>query len=83
MGTATNCTLCSGGLYLQDVSCVAECSQRYKPTTARMCLYCGDNCTEGLNFNTNITQIDGQQNVFMNFNSDVNILGNLYDVFQV
>jgi hypothetical protein len=82
-GTATNCTLCSGGLYLQNVTCVSSCSTGYKPTTDLICVYCGDNCGDGLTFNTNVTQINGQANVFMNFNSGVNILGNVYDVFTV
>jgi hypothetical protein len=30
-----------------------------------------------------VTTIDGQDNVFLNFNSDINVLGNLYDVFQM
>ena len=48
-----------------------------------MCIYCGDSCGEGLTFGTNITQIDGQSNLFINFNSGVNISGNLYDTFQI
>lgn len=48
-----------------------------------MCTYCGNDCGSGLTFDTNITTVNGQANVFMNFNSGVNILGNLYDVFQV
>jgi hypothetical protein len=82
-GTATNCTVCSGGMYLQDITCVSSCSTGYKPTSDLMCVFCGDSCGAGLTFDTNITTIDGQANVFMNFNSGVNILGNLYDVFQV
>lgn len=82
-GNATNCTLCANGLYLQNLSCVSSCATGYKPTKDLMCTYCGDDCGSGLTFNTNITTVNGQANVFMNFNSGVNILGNLYDVFQV
>ena len=48
-----------------------------------MCTYCGENCGSGLTFDTNVTTINGEANFFINFNSDVNILGNLYDVFQL
>ena len=80
---ATNCTLCSGGMYLQNVTCVSSCSTGYKPTTDLLCVYCGSSCGNGLNFNTNITTVNGQANIFMNFDSGINILGNLYDVFSV
>ena len=53
--TATNCTLCSGGLYLQDTTCVSSCNTGYKPNTDRLCVSCGDQCDGGLTFNTNIT----------------------------
>ena len=68
---------------MQDQVCVSSCSTGYKPTADLMCTYCGEDCGSGLTFDTNVTTIDGQANVFINFNSDVNILGNLYDVFQV
>lgn len=82
-GTASNCSLCSGGLYLQDLACVSSCSTGYSPTTELKCNYCGDSCGDGLTFNTNVAIIDGQSNVFMNFNSGINILGDVYEVFQV
>lgn len=82
-GSATNCTLCSGGMYLQDQECVSSCSTGYKPTSDLMCTFCGEDCGSGLTVSTNVTTIDGQDNVFLNFNSDINVLGNLYDVFQM
>lgn len=44
LGTPDNCTLCSGGLYLQNTTCVSQCSTGYKPTKDLMCISCGTTC---------------------------------------
>ena len=47
------------------------------------CCCCGDNCDAGLTFDTNLTYINGEANMFVNFNSDVNINGDLYNTFVI
>ena len=59
------------------------CPTGYRPLVGRTCDYCGDNCTEALTFGTNVTVVNGQTNLFMNFNSDININGNLENTFKV
>ena len=44
LGTPDNCTLCSGGLYLQNTTCVSQCSTGYKPILDLMCISCGTAC---------------------------------------
>lgn len=78
-----NCTLCSDGLYLEEKKCLSSCSKGYKPNSTRNCVFCGDKCDEGLTFETNLTYINGEANMFVNFNSDVNINGDLYKTFVV
>ena len=76
-GTASNCTLCANGLYLQNQVCVSECSSTSRPNSTRHCVYCGSTCDAPLDFSTNITNIDGQNTVYVTFNKDVDVNGDL------
>ena len=67
--SANNCTSCSKGLYLNGNTCATSCPKSYKPNSQRVCVYCGDSCGEGLTYNTNVTNVNGQTSVFMNFNN--------------
>lgn len=79
--TGTNCTRCTDGLYLQNQLCVTTCSSGYKPTITRTCSYCGSSCGDALTFNTNITQIDGQNTIFITFTNNITINGDPNTVF--
>lgn len=68
---------------MQGQSCVNKCNTGYKPVTNLTCVYCGSTCGDGLTYNTNITTIDGQSTVFLNFSSPINITGDLYNTFNV
>lgn len=65
------------------MKCVSSCSGGYRPNKTRHCQYCGVNCDAGLDFDTNLTYINGSANVFVNFNSDITINGDLYSTFEV
>ena len=83
VGTRTNCTRCSSGLYLQSRVCVTQCATGYKPVVSRDCVYCGSNCGNGLTFDTNITQINGQNTVFINFSENITLNGDPNSIFGV
>jgi len=51
--------------------------------SSRACTYCGNNCGSGLTYSTNVTTINGQDSLFVNFDSAVDITGNLYNTFSV
>lgn len=78
---STNCTRCSSGLYLQNQICVSQCSTGYKPTTTRDCVFCGTSCGNSLTFDTNITQINGQNTIFVTFSDNVTINGDPNTIF--
>lgn len=82
-GTATNCTNCTNGLYILNNVCLTQCPNQYKPVASRACVFCNTSCGSGLTFETNVTSINGQTSMFVNFNQGVNINGNLYDTFRV
>ncbi len=73
VGNATTCISCSDGLYIENGKCTTQCSAQSKPTTTRECLYCGDKCGDPLDFATNVTQINGKSNIFLNFNRKINL----------
>ena len=83
-GTADNCTRCSGGLYLKStVGCVSSCGDQYKPNTLRNCIYCGTTCGNGLDFTTNMTQINGQNTIFVTFSDTVTLNGDPNQIFSL
>ncbi len=82
-GTASNCTNCTNGRYIFNNTCVSKCPDKYKPVISRACLFCNDTCGSGLTYQTNITNINGQTSMFVNFNQGVDITGNLYSTFSV
>jgi hypothetical protein len=79
--TKTNCTRCANGLYLQDQLCVTQCATGYKPISTRTCVFCGTSCGDSLTFTTNMTQINGQNTVFVTFSSDITINGDPNQIF--
>ena len=81
--TKLNCTLCADGMYLQNNSCVSQCATGFKPDRTRTCLYCGSSCGSSLDFTTNITQINGQNTIFVTFNNSVTINGDPSTVFTL
>lgn len=83
ISSATNCTTCASGLYVLNNVCLTSCPSGYKPDSSRSCVFCDTTCGEGLTYSTNVTNIDGQTSVYMNFNGDVNINGNLYNTFAI
>lgn len=54
-----------------------------KPNVNLVCIPCNGTCDAGLTFTTNVTTINGQTSIFMNWNSAVNISGNLYQTISV
>lgn len=82
-GSAGNCTRCSGGLYLQDgVRCVSQCDSGFLPNSSLICVDCGT-CVNVLNFTSNTTQVNGKNVVFITYNNNVTVNGNLSDTMQL
>lgn len=81
--SASNCTNCSNGKYLFNYGCVDTCPTKYKPNANRVCIFCNTTCGSGLTFGTNVTNVNGQTSMFINFNSAVSISGNLYNTISV
>jgi hypothetical protein len=81
--SAKNCTSCSNGLYLSGNTCVTSCPTQYKPSANKTCVFCNTTCGAGLTYETNVTNINGQTSLFMNFNNEISISGNLYQTFAV
>jgi len=81
--TPTNCTSCPNGFYLSGNTCVTTCPALTRPNTNLVCFACNTTCDAGLTYATNVTSINGQTSIFMNFNSAINISGNLYQTFSV
>ncbi len=46
-------------------------------------MYCGTICGNGLDFSTNITQINGENTVFVTFSDSVTITGDINQVFSL
>lgn len=44
-------------------------------------MFCGSNCGNALTFNTNITQINGQNTVFVTFSSNITLNGDPNNIF--
>lgn len=82
VGTGGNCTKCSNGLYLQDMVCVEKCSTGYAPNASLICINCGT-CTNQLTYISNTTQINGSNVVYITYNNNVTISGNLSDTMQL
>lgn len=82
-GSANQCLSCANGLYVLNGSCMSSCPTGYKPIATLNCVYCGTSCGSGLTYTTNITTANGQNSIYMNFNNDININGNLYNTFSV
>ena len=53
------------------------------PAIDRSCSFCNTSCGAGLSYTTNVTSLNGQTSMFVNFDSTVSITGNLYDTFTV
>lgn len=83
VNTRTNCTNCTNGKYILDNTCVTSCPDKYRPSISRACVFCNNTCGSALTYTTNVTSINGQTSMFMNFNSAVDITGNLYQTFNV
>lgn len=83
INSGTQCLSCNNGLYVLNGSCLSSCPSGYKPNVTLNCAYCGSTCGQGLTYSTNLTTIGNQKAVFLNFNQEVNINGNLYNTFAV
>lgn len=81
--SASNCTKCSKGQYLFNYGCVTSCPTYYKPSSNLECVFCDTTCGEGLTYGTNITNVNGQTSMYINFNNAVNITGNIYSTISV
>jgi hypothetical protein len=81
--TSTNCTSCPNGKYLYGNTCVTTCPTLTKPNVNLVCIPCNGTCDAGLTFGTNVTSSGGQTTIYMNFNADVTINGNLYAAISV
>ncbi len=62
---------------------MSTCPTNFKPNVNRECISCNGTCGAGLTFNTNTTSINGQTSLFLNFNSAISLLGNLYSTFAI
>ena len=83
VNTPTNCTNCTNGKYIIKNTCVSSCPDKYQPSISRACIFCNNTCGSPLTYTTNVTSINGQTSMFMNFNSAVDITGNIYQTFNV
>ena len=62
---------------------MTQCPSGYMPAIDRSCAFCNTSCGAGLTYSTNVTSLNGQTSMFVNFDSTVSINGNLYDTFTV
>lgn len=58
-----------------------SCSEGYKPAVSRDCVFCGTSCGNSLTFETNITQINGQNTVFITFSDNITVNGDPNTIF--
>lgn len=70
-------------MYLQVNSCVTSCQTSYKPTVSRVCQFCGTNCGNSLDFSTNMTQINGQNTIFVTFTDNITLTGDPNSIFSL
>jgi proprotein convertase subtilisin/kexin type 5 len=84
-GSATNCTKCNNGLYLnqQIMSCVSTCPTGYQPNSDLVCISCSSNCSTNLTFTTQNQVINGTNYVYVQFNNNVTVNGNLSNVMTL